>query len=72
MLSTYLIKYSGIDDYNSIEFCASSRDEAIELFNQWCIIDNKMSEPVPLDSIEIVYNRYDKLEYGKIYLPQGK
>ena len=67
MIFTYLIKYDGIDDFGSIEFCAESRNEAINLFNQWCVDDNKMSTPVPIKSIETIYNDDDAKEYGDEY-----
>lgn len=67
MIFTYLIKYDGIDDFGSIEFCAESRNEAINLFNQWCADDNKMLAPVPIKSIETIYNDNDAEEYGDEY-----
>lgn len=67
MISTYLIRYDGIDGFESIDFCAESRNEAIILFNQWCVDDNKMSAPVPIKSIETIYNDNDAEEYGSKY-----
>lgn len=64
MIFTYLIQYDGIDRFGSIEFCAENKKEAISLFNQWCVDDNKMSAPVPIKSIEIIYNDDDAEEYG--------
>ena len=67
MISTYLIRYDGIDGFGSIDFCAGSRNEAIRLFNQWCVDDNKMPAPVPIKSIETIYNDDDAEEYGDEY-----
>lgn len=67
MISTYLIRYDGIDGFESIDFCAGSRNEAINLFNQWCVDDNKMSASVPIKSIETIYNDDDAEEYGDEY-----
>lgn len=64
---TYLIRYNGIDEFGSIEFCAKSKREAIELFREWCINDNGLDKIATINSIEIVYNEYDALEYGKEY-----
>ncbi|MDD6072466.1 MAG: hypothetical protein PUC12_16890 [Clostridiales bacterium] len=67
MIFTYLIQYEGGDNFGSIEFCAQTKNEARKLFNDWCIIDNKMNVPVVPKSIEIVYNEEDALEYGDNY-----
>lgn len=67
MIYTYLIQYDGIDGFRSIDFCAENKKEAINLFNQWCVNDNKMPAPVPIKSIEIVYNDDDAEEYGVKY-----
>lgn len=67
MIYTYLIQYDGIDGFGSIDFCAENRKEAINLFNQWCVNDNKMPAPVPIKSIEIIYNDEDAEEYGAKY-----
>jgi hypothetical protein len=63
MVYTYLIQYDGIDGFGSIEFCAENKKEAISLFNQWCVEDNKMPTLVPFKSIEIIYNYDDAEEY---------
>ena len=67
MIYTYLIKYNGIDGFGSIEFCAKSKKEAIGLFEKWCIEDNGMTKPKPVNFIEIVYNEEDAIEYGLDY-----
>lgn len=67
MIFTYLIQYDGIDGFGSIDFCAENKKEAISLFNQWCVDDNKMLAPVPIKSIEIIYNDDDAQEYGDEY-----
>lgn len=67
MINTYKIIYDGIDDFGSIEFCAENKKEAISLFNQWCVDDNRMLAPVPIKSIEAIYNDDDAEEYGVKY-----
>lgn len=67
MISTYLIRYDGIDGFGSIDFCAENKKEAISLFNQWCMDDNKMLVPVPIKSIETIYIDDDAEEYGVKY-----
>lgn len=67
MIYTYLIQYDGFDGFGSIDFCAENRKEAINLFNQWCVNDNKMPAPVPIKSIETIYNDDDAEEYGDEY-----
>jgi hypothetical protein len=67
MIFTYLIKYEGIDNLGSIEFCAENKIEAVSLFDQWCVDDNKMPAPVLFKCIEIIYNYDDALEYGSRY-----
>lgn len=67
MINTYKIIYDGIDDFGRIEFCAENKKEAISLFNQWCVDDNRMLAPVPIKSIEAIYNDDDAEEYGVKY-----
>lgn len=67
MIYTFLIWYSGIDDFGSIEFCAETKENAITLFNEWCIIDNKMQVPGIIENIEVVYNEKDAKEYEERY-----
>ncbi len=67
MINTFEIFYDGIDEYGSIQFCASTKEEAILLFNNWCIIDNKLDEPCSILSMESVYNEEDKIFYDKLY-----
>lgn len=67
MIYTYLIQYDGIDGFGSIDFCAENKKEAINLFNQWCVDDNTMLAPVPIKSIEIIYDDDDAEEYGNEY-----
>jgi len=67
MIYTFHIKYNGIDDFGNIEFCAETKNDAIVLFAEWCIMDNKMQEPGYIESIEVVYNEEDAKEYGKKY-----
>jgi len=71
MISTYLIRYDGVDGFGSIDFCAENKKEAISLFNKWCVGDNKMSAPVPIKSIETIYNDNDAEEYGDEYYTGG-
>lgn len=37
------------------------------IFREWCINDNGLDKIATINSIEIVYNEYDALEYGKEY-----
>ena len=67
MFFTYLIRYSHVDEFDNIEFCAKSQKEAIKLFNNWCIEDCKLIIPVPIESIEVIYDEDDALEYGAEY-----
>lgn len=67
MISTYLIQYDGIDGFGSIDFGDENKKEAISLFNQWCVNDNNMLAPVPIKSIEAIYNDDDAEEYGVKY-----
>lgn len=64
---TYRVNYDDIDGFGSIEFCAENKNEAIQLFNQWCIIDNKLHTLIKINSIEIVYNSEDAKEYAGNY-----
>ena len=67
MIYTYRITYNDVDDFGEIEFCAKTETEASELFNEWCMNDNKMTAPAKIKSIETVHNKYDAAEYGKNY-----
>ena len=67
MIFTYLIQYDGIDGFGSVDFCAESKNEAINLFNQWCVANNKIMKPVSIKNIEIIYNESDAQEYGDRY-----
>ncbi len=64
---TYLIRYNGIDEFGSIEFCVKNRKEAVELFREWCINDMGTDNVAAIKSIETVYNEHDAIEYGKEY-----
>ena len=64
---TFSIEYDGFDKFGNIEFCAKSKSEAINLFNNWCINDNHMTSPIPIINITTVYNEYDANEYGDLY-----
>ena len=44
---TFEIQYNGVDSFSTIQFCAHSKNEAIELFNDWCRNDNH-TEPVTI------------------------
>lgn len=51
---------------DSIEFCAYSRQEAVKLFKDWCLKDEKM-RAVPSYEYEVVYNKDDEeceTDYG--------
>lgn len=63
---TFEIQYNGIDSFSTIQFCAHSKNEAIELFNDWCRNDNH-TEPVTIESIHPVYDEDDAIEYGTDY-----
>lgn len=63
---TYQIEYEGIDGFNTIQFCAETKEEATKLFNNWCKTDNKM-QPVPIKDIYNVYNQDDADEYRGRY-----
>lgn len=67
MVLTYLFGYDGIDDFESIQFCAESKSEAYALFQEWCIMDNKMKTPIEPNYIKVVYNEQDAEEYGSYY-----
>ena len=64
---TFEITYDCLDDFGSIQFCANTKAEAIQLFNDWCIKDNNLQEPAPSKSVEVVYNEEDAMEYGLKY-----
>lgn len=49
------------------QFCAETQLEAINLFSDWCLSDEKMSNVPKIDSINIVYNQADADEYGDEY-----
>ena len=67
MIYTYKLLYDGLDDYGCIQFCAKTKEEAICLFNSWCIEDNGLKESIPITAIEVVYNEDDAMEYGSKY-----
>lgn len=50
MLFTFLINYISTNEYDSIQFCAGTKKEAVELFNGWCITDNNLDKPLPIKS----------------------
>jgi hypothetical protein len=66
-MHTYLFTYDGIDDFGSIQFCAQSKNEARNLFREWCLIDNNMKAPIEPISVQMVYDEQDALEYGDDY-----
>lgn len=67
MIFTYMIEYDGIDEYGCIEFCAKSKQEAKNLFREWCLIDKKMKVPIEPYSVKVIYDEYDAMEYGDNY-----
>ena len=50
-----------------IEFCAVDREEAVDLFNVWCINDEKCVEPLEMLGVRATYNEDDHKEYGINY-----
>lgn len=63
---TYLIRYDG-DQWGEISFCAKSEDEAIRLFNAWCINDEYQLIPYTIRSVTVVTNEADAEYYGEEY-----
>lgn len=64
---TFSIEYDGLDNFGTIEFCAKTQSEAIELFKNWCMVDNHLTSPIPIINITVVYNESDAAEYGDRY-----
>ena len=65
-MKTFRIYYEGLDNYGEVEFCSNTEEEALELFKTWCLEDNHC-DPVPVNSIERVYDYYDAIEYAGDY-----
>lgn len=64
---TFHFAYEG-DDFNEIRFCAHTKNEAIQLYNTWCVTDAKQAKPYPLtEEITVVYDESDAAEYGDNY-----
>ena len=63
---TYLIRYDG-DEWEEISFCAESEDEAIRLFNAWCINDENTLIPYTISSVTLITNEADAEFYGEEY-----
>lgn len=62
---TYEFVYNQeIDGFGSIQFCAESKQEAEELFQDW---QNDEGYKIADYKAESVYNAYDACEYGKVY-----
>lgn len=49
------------------QFCAENQLEAINLFSDWCLSDEKMAHVPKINNITVVYNQYDADEYGNEY-----
>lgn len=49
------------------QFCAKSSLDAIRLFNDWCVTDERMAKPAEINSIDVVFNQDDADEYGSDY-----
>ena len=52
---------------STIQFCAETLEEAEALFYNWCLADEKKTEPYLVQSVEIVYNESDHQIYGDRY-----
>lgn len=52
---------------DQIQFCAETQLEAIRLFSDWALSDEKMKKVPKIDDIELVYNQNDADEYGDEY-----
>lgn len=65
---TFEINYdTQIDNFGVIQFCAKTKNEAIQLFKNWCKTDLKRTD-IEITNIEVVYNDADADEYGNEYL----
>jgi hypothetical protein len=64
---TFQFEYDGIDDFGTIEFCAKSREEAVGLFNEWCVYEAGLAEPIAFRSVQVIHDDDDKDEYGELY-----
>ena len=63
---TYQFCYDeNVDGYGSIQFCASSENEARKLFSEWKH-DNKYN--ISKCDVSIIYNKEDQEEYGDDYI----
>lgn len=64
---TYHIVFETEEGDDSIRFCAPGKEEAIELFNYWCLMDANTKVPYEITSIEPVYDEGDAVIYGEDY-----
>ena len=55
------------NNQDTIQFCAETQLEAISLFSDWALSDEKMEKVPKIDNIEVVYNKDDADEYGSNY-----
>lgn len=64
-IKTYEFRYDeSIDGFGEIQFCCENRDEAIELFNDWCKENNYTIGKYKLTT---VFEQSDKDEYEDNY-----
>ena len=66
MSGTYIV-FKFCYTFENIQFCAENELEALNLFKEWCITDNKMNAPIEPNFIKVVYNEQDAEEYGSYY-----
>ena len=65
VMYTYQFSYDpSIDGFGSVQFCASTIDEAVELFKEW---EKENGHKIKKYSYNIVYNEEDAKEYGNSY-----
>ncbi len=54
-------------EVGEIQFCSATIEEASDLFDYWCLMDERVDNPYKIESINPVWNDDDALEYGDQY-----
>ena len=64
---TFEFEYRKDGTIEEIQFCSPSKEEASDLFDYWCLMDERVDNPYKVVSITPVWNDNDAMEYGDQY-----
>ena len=71
MTKTFTFEFHFVDPKTNkedeIQFCGETQLEAISLFSNWALCDDRMKQYPKITDIRIVFNQQDADEYGDEY-----